>query len=129
ARYETIFDRADLYIPFIEKSLTLLKEDGQLGFICSDRWMKNRDGGPLRRMVAERFHLKIYVDMVDTPSFQTDVIAYPAITIISRERGGTTRITHRPEIDAAALFRLASELTAVQLPKTSTAIRGLEGVA
>lgn len=128
-RYKTIFDRADLYIPFIEKSLALLKEDGQLGFICSDRWMKNRYGGPLRRMVAERFHLKIYVDMVDTSSFQTDVIVYPAITIISRERGGTTRITHRPEIDSATLARLASELTAAQLPKASTAIRGLEGVA
>jgi len=31
--------------------------------------MKNRYGGPLRRMVAERFHLKYYIDMVDTPPF------------------------------------------------------------
>ncbi len=36
-RYTTIFDRADLYIPFIERSLTLLEPKGVLGFICADR--------------------------------------------------------------------------------------------
>ena len=41
-RYETIFDRADIYVPFIERSLSLLSKSGVLGFICSDRWMKNR---------------------------------------------------------------------------------------
>lgn len=48
ARYKTIYDRADLYIPFIERSLTTLGRGGTLGFICADRWMKNRYGGPLR---------------------------------------------------------------------------------
>lgn len=56
ARFSTIYDRANLYIPFIEKSLLLLAEGGHLGFICADRWMKNRYGGPLRRLVAEQFH-------------------------------------------------------------------------
>lgn len=95
-RYETMYDRADLYVPFIERSLNLLAEGGHLGFICADRWMKNRYGGPLRSLVAERFHLKFYVDMVDTPAFHSDVIAYPAITIISREAPGPTRIAYRP---------------------------------
>src|SRR5262249_52679438 len=80
-RYRTVFDRADIYIPFIERSLSLLSQGGALGFICADRWMKNRYGGPLRQMVAEGFHLKIYVDMYDTPAFHTEVIAYPAITV------------------------------------------------
>jgi hypothetical protein len=35
-------DRADLYDPFIERSLRLLTDSGRLGFICADRWMKNR---------------------------------------------------------------------------------------
>ncbi len=30
-RYQTMYDRADLYIPFIERSLSLLAEDGALG--------------------------------------------------------------------------------------------------
>ena len=57
ARYRTIYDRADLYIPFIERSLTSLSPGGQLGFICADRWMKNKYGGPLRKLVSDRFHL------------------------------------------------------------------------
>src|SRR5690606_32197467 len=64
-RYRTIYDRADIYIPFIERSLNSLNKTGQLSFICADRWMKNRYGGPLRKMVADGFHLKIFVDMYD----------------------------------------------------------------
>lgn len=110
ARYRTIFDRADMYIPFIERSLDLLGEGGALGFICADRWMKNRYGGPLRAMVAARYHLKIYVDMVGTPAFHSDVVAYPAITVIARERPGPTRIARRPDVSRAALSELAKPL-------------------
>ena len=53
SRYSTMYDRADLYVPFIERSLTLLAQRGRLGFVCPDRWMKNRYGGPLRSMVAD----------------------------------------------------------------------------
>ncbi len=45
SRYATMYDRADLYIPFIERSLCSLVKRGALGFICADRWMKNRYGG------------------------------------------------------------------------------------
>ena len=39
-RYVTLYDRADLYVPFIERSLSMLANAGSLGFICSDRWTK-----------------------------------------------------------------------------------------
>lgn len=128
SRYQTMYDRADIYIPFIERSLTALSAGGNLGFICADRWMKNRYGGPLRSLIAERFHLKVYVDMVDTPAFHSDVIAYPAITIISREGGGATRIAHRPSIDRATLTTLAGLLSAPTLPKDAGPVRELARV-
>lgn len=128
SRYQTMYDRADIYIPFIERSLTALSAGGNLGFICADRWMKNRYGGPLRSLVAERFHLKVYVDMVDTPAFHSDVIAYPAITIISREGGGATRIAHRPSIDRDTLTTLAGLLSAPTLPKDAGPVRELARV-
>ena len=106
-RFDTLYDRADLYIPFIEKSLKLLEPKGSVGFICSDRWMKNRYGGPLRKMVAKDFHLKYYVDMVDTDAFHSEVSAYPAITVISREKSEATRIAHRPQVDKDTLVKLA----------------------
>lgn len=128
ARYATLYDRADIYIPFIERSLRCLSDGGQLGFICADRWMKNKYGGPLRRLVAADYHLKVYVDMVDTPAFQSDVIAYPAITVITRERGRSTRIARRPEINAGALKALAHTLRAESL-KTAGAVTEVVAVA
>jgi hypothetical protein len=125
-RYNTIYDRADIYVPFIERSLALLAPGGALGFICADRWMKNRYGGPLRRLVAERFHLRAYVDMVDTPAFLSDVIAYPAIFVIGNERGHVTRLAHRPQIDRQHLTELAHAMTA---KKTSLASVKEVGIA
>ena len=110
-RYTTLYDRADLYIPFLERSLQLLVVDGHLGFICSDRWMKNRYGSPLRRMVAEGYTLKYYVDMVGTPAFHTEVVAYPAITVIQRSPAGNLRIAHQPQISVEALCKLTQQLT------------------
>lgn len=132
SRYETIYDRADLYVPFIERGLNLLNETGLLGFICADRWMKNRYGGPLRALVAREYHLKYYVDMVDTQAFLSDVSAYPAVFVIARERGGTTRIAHRPKIEADLLAHLATELisggelSSVSVLEVGTVVNGQE---
>ena len=128
SRYQTMYDRADLYIPFIERSLSVLSQRGCLGFICADRWMKNRYGGPLRNLVAEQFHLKIYVDMTNTPAFHSEVVAYPAITIISRETPGSTRIAHRPAIDRATLTTLSDALRVPRLPKEGSQVRELARV-
>lgn len=128
ARYATMYDRADIYIAFIERSLSFLSERGCLGFICADRWMKNRYGGPLRSLVAKHFHLKTYVDMVDTEAFHSDVIAYPAITVISREAPGATRIAHRPAIDRDTLAALARALTAKHVAKDSAMVRELSRI-
>lgn len=128
ARYQTIYDRADIYVPFIERSLNALGKGGQLGFICADRWMKNRYGALLRKMVATRFHLKVYVDMVDTPAFHSDVIAYPAITIIAREKPAATRIARRPEINAKALSRLAEALGSKRAPDPASGVREMQNV-
>lgn len=124
--YSTIYDRADLYVPFIEKSLSILKKGGVLSFICSDRWMKNRYGARLREFVSKNYHLKCYIDMVNVPAFNVEVIAYPAITVISRDQGQTTRIAHRPDITKSALDKLCHSLLAPTLVNaTVTEISGL----
>jgi len=110
-RFCTLYDRADLYVPFIERSLGLLAKNGKLGFICADRWMKNRYGGPLRALVSKGFHLRAYIDMVNTPAFHSEVTAYPAITLIANEPSGPTRIAAQPQIEVQALKCLARALT------------------
>lgn len=128
-RYQTMYDRADLYVAFIERSLDLLNDKGRLGFICADRWMKNKYGGPLRRYVAEGFHLNAYVDMTDTPAFHSEVVAYPAITLISRTHTGPTRIAHRPAVEQQALSLISELLLANKLPKACSLVREVVHVA
>jgi hypothetical protein len=72
-RYATIYDRADLYVPFFERGLQLLGDDGRLAFICADRWHKNKYGGPLRGLIARDFALTHYIDMDGADAFQAEV--------------------------------------------------------
>ncbi len=106
-RFETIYDRADLYVPFIEKSLKLLDGGGALSFICSDRWMKNRYGAKLRKLVAEGFHLQSYVDMTGLNVFEGNPTAYPAIFMLTRKPGNGTGIVRQPRLDKGHLETLA----------------------
>lgn len=115
-RYATFRQRADLYIPFFERGLQLLAEEGRLCFICSDRWLKNRYGAKLRQYIADDFQLEHYINLQQSHAFQENVIAYPAITTISKKspqsRGKTTAV-----ISEAALENLPSLASALQNQK------------
>jgi hypothetical protein len=119
ARFSTMIERADLYVPFLEHSLGCLAPGGTLAVICSDRWMKNTYGARLRQLVAGAFHLAVYVDMVDTPAFTEEVVAYPAITVIRRAPPAATRIAHQPALDPQTLTALVTALQAPELPPAS----------
>lgn len=86
-RFVTLYDRADLYVPFFERSLDLLAAHGTLGFICANRWLKNRYGGPLREKISNGFWLKYFLDTADVAAFHANVMAYPAITVIQKLSG------------------------------------------
>lgn len=128
SRFPTIYDRADIYVPFIEQSLRLLDLNGKLGFICADRWMKNKYGKKLRALVSRDFSLTAYVDMVDTDAFHSEVSAYPGIAIIERRKSAKTRVFARPTINRAVLGKIADDMSASRLPACS-AVREIDRVA
>lgn len=114
-RYRTLYDRADLYVPFYERCLDLLADDGRLGFICANRWLKNKYGGPLRAKVAESFDLLYFIDLEGIDAFHSEVIAYPAITVLSRQTGNSgpervTRLALRPDPSARSMSRLSDAM-------------------
>lgn len=127
-RYKTIYDRADIYVPFIERSLGLLSAAGRLSFICADRWMKNKYGQKLRELVSRNYALTTYVDMFGADAFHAEVSAYPAITVIERAKNQVTRVLGQSAVEAGSLRPLATELTAERLPKNSKA-REIRNVA
>jgi hypothetical protein len=91
-RYASLFDRADIYVAFIERSLDLLGAKGVLSFICADRWTLNRYGAPLREKIAMGFHVRTYVDLHTASPFESEVIAYPSIFAIGRESSGEVQV-------------------------------------
>ena len=82
-RYQSVYDRADLYVAFIERALQLLPSAGALCFICTDRWTRNRYGAPLRRLITDRYHLRCYIDLQEASPFESAVVAYPCIFVIT----------------------------------------------
>lgn len=126
--YPTMYDRADIYVPFIERSLTALSEKGCFGFICADRWTKNKYGGPLRKFVSDKFSLKTYIDMTHASAFNSEVQAYPAITIITHKSKRAIRIANCSAIDPATLTNLSKLLNAKILPKGCSTVREVTNV-
>lgn len=81
-KFGTFTHRSDLYITFYEKGLSLLKPNGILTYICSNRWLKNQYGKSLRKLIHSTYSLKEIINLEESSPFEEDVIAYPAITII-----------------------------------------------
>lgn len=88
-RYRSLYDRADIYVAFIERGLALLASSGVLSFICADRWVSNKYGAPLRSLVSSGFRLQCYVDLHKASPFESDVIAYPSIFVMSPHKNLT----------------------------------------
>ena len=111
-RYKTIYDRADIYVPFIERSLDLIRGGGKLSFICSDRWIRNKYGGPLRKKISKGFSLKYFIDMKRVDAFLSKVTAYPSVFCIEKkiDKEYTTYVPPLKKISMNSLGELAQDL-------------------
>jgi len=89
-KFSTFRYRADLYIPFYEHSLNLLSDNGKLSFVCSNRWLYNQYGEPLRKKISQEYYLKKLLNLEKAQLFDTQVIAYPAITTVVKREGVDT---------------------------------------
>ncbi|GIH09001.1 type II DNA modification methyltransferase [Rhizocola hellebori] len=84
----TMAGRSDVYIGFYEVALRSLKPEGVVGFICADRWMRNRYGARLRRLIAAHYSVDFAMALHDVDVFDRRVAAYPAISIIRKAPQG-----------------------------------------
>jgi len=90
--YPTMRGRSDIYVGFIERGLTLLRPGGKLGFICSDRWMRNQYGSKLRDFVSRGFAVDAVVTMHDVSTFEEEVSAYPAVVVLRNGPDGASMV-------------------------------------
>jgi len=109
--YATMRGRADLYVGFFEAALLQLKDGGTCAFICADRWMRNQYGAELRKLITSEFGVDVVIEMHNADAFDDVVDAYPAITVIRRQKQGRTIVASAgPESAHLPAGRLAASL-------------------
>jgi len=69
AHYATSHGVADLYVYFIEKGVSLLKQGGVYGVIVANKWMRAGYGEPLRCWMKKQ-RIEEIVDFTDMPVFK-----------------------------------------------------------
>lgn len=61
-KYEVFTSKADLYVYFYEKGYQLLKEQGILAYITSNKWMRAKYGENLRKFLKEKTTITKLID-------------------------------------------------------------------
>ena len=61
-QYKTFAKTGDIYQLFYELGVNLLKKDGQLGYITSNKWMRTDYGSGTRRFLATQCNTTLVVD-------------------------------------------------------------------
>ena len=79
----------DIYIPFIEKSIKLLKPNGYLGFICPTMFLKRDYGKSLRSFLKDNSILRDFVDFADNQIFG-EATNYTGIFIFQKSLSAIT---------------------------------------
>ena len=117
--------RADIYIAFYQAALLQLKPGGVCAFICADRWMLNDYGSALREFITtEGYNVRFVVEAHDVSAFETEVSAYPAITIIAQEKQGPVIVAKAlPGIEVASRETIVDLLNNARSDRTLSAAR------
>jgi len=81
--YKTYAPTADLYVPFIERGVNLLRENGLFSYIVANKWMRANYGDGLRKWLAGQ-HIEEIVDFGDLRVFEK-ATTYPCILRICQK--------------------------------------------
>jgi len=86
--------RADIYVAFYQAALYQLKPGGVCAYICADRWMLNDYGSALREFITTQgYNIRHIIEAHDVEVFESEVSAYPSVTIIAREDQGSVVVS------------------------------------
>jgi len=83
SHYISAVGRFDVYLPFIERGIALLRNDGLLGFICPTNFAKRGHGRRLREFLRENVTIMNVVDFQDVQIFE-GALNYTGIFIFKK---------------------------------------------
>lgn len=93
--YETYAGTADLYVYFVERGYSLLRDKGRMGYILPNKWMRANYGKKLRGYLQDK--TESLVDFGDLPVF-ADATTYPCI--IDLHKGTTSKNLTAAQVDS-----------------------------
>jgi type I restriction-modification system DNA methylase subunit len=81
----------DLYLPFIEKGISLLNETGRLGYIAPNVWVMNQYGEGLRNLVTDGKHLTGWIDFGSHQIFD-EATVYTALQYFTKSANDSVTV-------------------------------------
>lgn len=91
-RYESATANYDIYIPFVERGLSLLNSSGLLSYILPHKFFNAQYGKNLRGLITRGRHLSEVVHFGDQQVFE-GATTYTAIIALSKEPISVTRVS------------------------------------
>ena len=89
--YETYTGVADLYVYFFEKGLQILKNNGRLGYISSNKFIKSNYGKLLRKLILNTTSFDKYVDYTWNKVFE-DATVHSSVFIFKKNHNNKNKI-------------------------------------
>jgi len=85
SNYKTFKGTADLYVYFVERGISVLRDQGQFVYILPNKWLRTSYGENLRAFLLEQ-QIKTIVDFGDLPVFE-EATTYPSILEVEKTTG------------------------------------------
>ncbi|HEY5006772.1 MAG TPA: DNA methyltransferase [Caulobacteraceae bacterium] len=89
----------DLYLPFIEKGLTLLRPNGRMGYIAPSIWTVAQYGAGLRNLIQRERALCRWVDFKSHQVFR-EATTYTALQIFAKSPSDAVQVAPAPNGEA-----------------------------
>ena len=85
----------DLYLPFIEKGINLLNDEGRLGYIAPSLWTTNEYGEGLRKLISAGRNLDRWIDFKAFQVFEEST-TYTALQFFTKKANRSIRVADAP---------------------------------
>jgi len=89
-KFNTFDSMGDIYQLFYERGIALLRKDGHLCFITSNKWMRTGAGEASRKYFAEQTQPKILIDLAGEKVFENATVD---VNILLLQKGAYTQST------------------------------------
>jgi hypothetical protein len=110
----------DLYLPFIEKGLRLLREGGRMAYIAPSLWTVNEYGAGLRKLLHRTRQLERWLDFKSFQVFK-EAITYTALQFFTRDENAVlvTNVSESGEIGDLTWHQKLNEIDYKSIPDNS----------